>query len=199
MRLIYITIAMVSMCGFLSAKPHSYVTCSLSGQLGNQLFQIATTLAYAWDYNAIPVFPDLNKKEHVLSYNRDRIFFRLNANPGFRNFNNAFREPALFSSERIPFQKNVNLVGYFQSLAHFNHHRERLLAIFAPSQDLQTYLNEKYGDLISNPKTVAIHVRTMTAKVHAEKFFHFLGLEYYRRAMSLFPSDTIFVVFSDQN
>ncbi len=36
-----------------------YVTCSFRGQLGNQLFEIATTTAYALDYDLKPVFPQI--------------------------------------------------------------------------------------------------------------------------------------------
>ena len=52
-----------------------FVTCEISGQLGNQLFQIANTLAYAWDYHAQSIFPELNKSEWNISTNRDRVFY----------------------------------------------------------------------------------------------------------------------------
>ena len=56
---------------------HPLVACRIFGQLGNQLYQIAATLAYARDYDAIPIFLELHKQEDRISYNRDRIFFRL--------------------------------------------------------------------------------------------------------------------------
>lgn len=181
-----------------SSERPSYVTCHLTGQLGNQLFQIATTLAYAWDYNAIPVFPDLNQSTYLMSYNRDRIFFRLDSSPSPCRFRNTFTEASWNSAIRPPFQRNVKLFGYFCSWAHFNHHRNRLLEVFAPSSSILDYLRAKYPDLIDNPKTVSIHVRTGNAELHAKKFYHFMGLEYYKRAIELFPSDSTFVVFSDR-
>src|SRR5579862_6430206 len=60
-------------------KKKPFVTCNLHGQLGNQLYEIATTLAYAWDHVAIPMFPELKKSNFNIPINRERIFFRLNA------------------------------------------------------------------------------------------------------------------------
>jgi hypothetical protein len=176
----------------------SYVTCTLSGQLGNQLFQIATTLAYAWDYNAIPVFPDLNQTHFRLSTNRDQIFFRLNSRVDPRIFTNTFTESFWNSSVRPSYQRNVRLNGFFCSWVHFHHHRDKLLEVFAPSDTVRRNLTNKYRDLVENPNTVSIHVRTFNLKHHNTKMYHFLGMEYYRKAVELFPEDTVFVVFSDR-
>jgi Glycosyl transferase family 11 len=175
----------------------AYVTCDLRGGLGNQLFQIATTLSYAWDYGVTPVFPDLNRLEIRVSGNKERIFFRLNTheNPTFATF---YSESNWHSSEMIPFQANQKLFGYFQSWKRFDHHRGQIFSIFSPSSDLLASLCKKYADLISNPKTVALHVRTFTFNLHHSKLHPFLGLEYYKKAIACFPPDALFVVFSDR-
>lgn len=186
-------------CHLNGTQARPLVTCKLSGQLGNQLFEIATTLAYAWDYNAVPIFPDLNRDEDRLSYNRDRIFFRLEAPKQSPKFKRHFKESSWYSSARIPFQnRNLMLVGFFQSWKHFDHHRQKILDIFAPSEADKNYLNTKYSDLIAHPNTVAVHVRTFNKAWHETKSFPFLGIEYYREAFKLFPTNTIFVVFSDR-
>jgi len=175
-----------------------YVTCDIRGALGNQIFEIVTTLAYAWDYGAVAVFPDLNRTDSNISYNRDRIFFRLDASNSPRPFSTSFSEASWHSSERIPFQKDQKLFGYFQSWRRFDHHREKLLEVLAPSVAILSYLGQKYSELISHPNTVGIHVRTFNPHLHYIKRHPFLGLEYYQKAMDLFPSDTLFVVFSDR-
>ncbi len=53
----------------------SFVSCRVTGQLANNLNQIATTLAYSWDHGVEAFFPELNKTEWNISYNRDRFFF----------------------------------------------------------------------------------------------------------------------------
>jgi hypothetical protein len=190
------------MTSFLHAQetqmdPPPLVSCSLFGQLGNQLFQISTTLAYAWDYGAKPIFPELNKQEYRISYNRDHIFFRLDASAATRPWTSAYAASDC-STEKVPFKPDQYLQGYFQSWHHFHHHRDRLLDIFSPSPSYLQQIKEKYGDLIDHPNTVSIHVRTGSKHKHETEGFRFVGLDYYRRAVRLFPEDSLFVVFSDR-
>ena len=175
-----------------------YVTCYLEGQLGNQLFKIATTLAYAWDYGAIPVFPDLNRPDYRLNVNRDKIFFRVDASSPPRPFTTQYSEISWHSSEEIPFQRDQILYGYFQSWKRFDHYRNRLLEVFAPADSLKKAIQKKYGELLSHPNTVSVHVRTFNQWLHNIKMHPFLGLEYYKRAVEQFPKDAVFVVFSDR-
>ena len=142
---------------------------SLIGQLGNQLFQIATTLAYAWDHNLNPLFPDLNRPNWRLNYNKDHLFFRLNPSKCPRPPQKKYYELKWHSSETIPFHKNLKLFGFFQSWIRFHHHRDRLLEIFAPSQTDIDYLANKYADILFHPNTVGIHVRTFNAALHHSK------------------------------
>ncbi|MBF8263342.1 MAG: hypothetical protein HW387_1007 [Parachlamydiales bacterium] len=174
------------------------VTCRIFGQMGNQLFQIATTLAFAWDHGAIAVFPELHKKEDRIAYNRDRIFHRLNTSMPPRPFINGFNEKNAYSPLRIPFKKDLVLCGYFQSWKHFHHHRDQLLTTFAPSEKILDKLHRKYQDLLELPNTVAVHVRTHNKKLHDIKLHPFMGFDYFQNAMDSFPEDAQFVVFSER-
>jgi len=176
----------------------TYVTCDIRGGLGNQLFQIATTLAYAWDHHVIPIFPDLNRSEVRISNNKDQIFSRLHAPKSSNFFQSSFLESNWHTPETIPFQQNQKLFGYFQSWQYFHHHREQLLSTLAPSSEILRYLSEKYEELILNTKTVSIHVRTFNETLHNSKHHPFLGLDYYKKAIEHYPADSIFVVFSDR-
>ena len=61
----------ISMLEASSEFPSDYVTVKLNGQLGNQLFQIATAYAYAMDHQLNLTVPDLvNKKDKDVPYNR---------------------------------------------------------------------------------------------------------------------------------
>lgn len=175
-----------------------FVTCDLRGGLGNLLFGVAATLAYAWDNDATCLLPDLNRGDSNISYNRDRLFFRLSAANLPRPVINSYKEPIWHSSQKIPFQPDLKIFGYFQSWKLFDHHRDKLLSRFAPSQSVLNRLQEKYGDLIANPNTVGVHVRTFNSQLHHSKLHPFLGLEYYKNAIDFFPPDTLFVVFSDR-
>lgn len=179
------------------------VTGSIGGQLGNQLFIVAATLAYAWDYGAVPIFPDFNINSEItrtykFDVNRDEIFFRLDTSEPPRPFINFYHEPHLwYSALQIPFQMDQRLTGVFQSFDYFHRYRERILDIFAPSAAVTDYLQGKYGELIAHQHTVSVHVRTGDERNHNHGLY-FLGLEYFQKAMDLFPEDALFVIFSDR-
>ncbi|MBS0626295.1 MAG: alpha-1,2-fucosyltransferase [Verrucomicrobia bacterium] len=181
----------------MNSENRPFISPIFNGQIGNQLFIVAATLAYAWDYGAIPYFPGLFRKENRTSYNKDRLFFRLDTSPVPRPFKNHYRETAWYSSQRIPFREDQLIEGYFQSWKHFHHHRDKLLSILAPSEFTMNCLNQKYSDLMARSDTVGVHVRTEDIRVHASSI-PFVGLQYYRDALELFPRDMTFVVFSDR-
>jgi len=175
-----------------------YVTCDIKGGLGNQIFEIATTLAYAWDYGAHAVFPDLNPDNSNVRSPHRTFFFRLDTSIPARPFSATYQEMSWHSSEIIPFREDQKLIGYFQSWRRFDHYRDKLLELLAPSESVLSNLKQKYGELLSHPNSVGIHVRTFARWLHEEKMHSFVGLEYYQRAMDRFPPDTLFVIFSDR-
>ena len=178
-----------------------FVTCQLHGQLANNMNQIATTLAYAWEYDAEPFFPDLNKEIWKISYNRDNFFFRLNPNTPPRSVQYVYNEydngGGWWDCKPIPFYPDQDIIGDFFCWKHFHHYRDRLLQVFAPSDKVLDTIYKKYGFLLSNPNTVSIHVRTYN-KEYNDNILRCVGLHYYENAINLFPSDTLFVVFSDR-
>lgn len=171
----------------------------LWGRLGNQLFTIATVLAYAWDYGFKPVFPALNREDHQLSYNRDKIFFRLDATTDPIQIDHQFRSegPKFVPIPRFSNHKNLSLQGQFVSWRYFHHHYHKLLATFAPSAEVSNYLKNKYADLLSKPNTVAVHLRTYSRQLHNDGL-PFVGLNFLKLAFSHYPSNSIFVIFSDR-
>lgn len=178
-----------------------FVSCYFQGQLGNQLFQVAATLAYGWDYNVIPIFPMLNDAQspYKLSYYRDKIFFRLNTSPFPRPIKHVFQEETFqFPIKSIPFNPDQLVKGFFGALQHFHHHRDKLLKTFKPSSSLKSQIYNKYSDLLNSESTVAVHVRTFNLTFHELGLFPFVGLNYYEQAMHLFPPGTLFVIFSDR-
>lgn len=207
-RIIFLSICFISLSiislhsiqNVLKDNELHFVSCKLKAQLGNQLFEIATTLAYAWDYNALPYFPDLNNTFTIYknTYNRDHIFFRLNATKPPGPYLNILRENKEFFYEPIAFEEDLLLDGFFQSWRYFHHHRDRLLEVFAPSLKIIDDLEKKYADLLKLPNSVALHVRTYQKLIHEINFFPFLGFEYYDQAIKIFPEDYTFVIFSDR-
>lgn len=164
-------------------------------QLGNQLFCIASTLAYAWDHSFEAVFPFLNEPGANRKYNRDAMFFRLDMYLP-RKINKNYYDMSWRYNPIPSFRRDVTLVGPFMSWKYFHHYRERILDILAPSAEIQQYLWGKYSQLIQNPHTVGVHVRTMDKTTHTS--IPFPGLIYFELAMEYFPDSSVFVVFSDR-
>lgn len=181
-------------------EPVGYVVADnpLWGRLGNQLFVISTVLAYGWDYGFHPRFPCFDRTDNQLSYNRDRLFSRLDT----RSFPYKIHKQYLYAPlaykaiPRFKNDKNLSIQGLFVSWKYFHHHYQRLVSIFAPSDTILQYLYHKYGDLIADPSTVAIHVRTYSKKIHAA--CPFVGLHFFALALKEYPPEATFVIFSDR-
>ncbi len=176
----------------------SFVTCKIYGQLGNQLFQIAAALGFSFDYGVDAYFPALHNPQWNIAYNRDRLFFRVDASYLPRQPRHLFSESSWRSAERIPYREDLLLDGYFQSWKHFHHHREKILSVFAPSRETLDWLEGKYGALLGSNNVVGIHVRTQSKRTHDAGIHPFWGMPYYERAMECFPEDSVFVVCSDR-
>jgi Glycosyl transferase family 11 len=177
-----------------------FVTCLLQGQLANQMNQIATTLAYAWDYDVVPIFHELNKTDHNIAYNREHFFFRLNASFLPRPVAHTYYEfeyKGWWTYAPIPYRPDQYLYGSFFCWKNFHHHRQKLVELFAPSEKIEKKLNDKYSYLLNLPCTVSVHIRTYNQE-HHEGYFPFVGLDYYEKALEIFPSDATFIVFSDR-
>jgi len=177
------------------------ISTQLGGQLGNQLFYIATALGYAYEYNVTPIFPSLNSDScsEGIIYNRDHIFFRLDSSLSPRPFKAFFKEAKPYNYSKIPFQPDLLIVeGIFQSWKYFDQFRDKILSVFAPSEKILNHINEKYADLIVNPTTVSIHLRARNRDLHNRKIHPTFSLEYYKNAMSHYSSDSTFIIFSDR-
>lgn len=186
-------------CFFISTllANTSYVTCHLKGQLGNQMFQVATTIAYGLDHGYQPIFPNLFQA-HIGTYHYRHIFHRLDL-----FFPDDF-DPIIYKEDEhtqyvkyapIPdFKQNICLNGFFQSYKYFDHYKEIIRSYFAPTHAILEQIEKSYGDLLDEI-TVAVHVRTFIPdqrKPDPEQFFR-----YFSKAIELFPKDYTFVVFSD--
>jgi len=177
-----------------------FVIGRLVGQLGNQLFIIAATMNVALSHGATAVFPDFltpSGPEFGLEKNYEAIFSHLNAGPAPGEIFYYYREPA-FTYTPIFYHDNMEMRGWFQSEKYFLPHKEQILELFAPSSEIMAYLRSKYAHIIDHPKTVSIHVRSYLKEDPLQKIYisYDTDMGYYKKAMDLFPDDTLFVLFS---
>jgi hypothetical protein len=166
------------------------------GGVGNQLFQIATTIALALRNNDTFCFDIDNHRIGLQGRNasmyKPNLYRKLNNNK--INNTNIFEQDGFHFSE-IPYRENLKIIGYFQSEKYFIDYRNEILDLFEPSNEIISYINKKYGDILTK-KTCSLHVRHgdyLTLAAHHQP----LQMKYYQEAMSHFDDDTLFIVFSD--
>lgn len=181
----------------LVAKP--FIKGNLRERLGNQLFIVAANVSLALDNDARAIFPELlSRTDSDIPENYKNVLWRLDVSKPNRPICFNYCEPSLVYSP-IPFVPNMQTNGWFASERHFKHHKDEILALFAPHPDIVNYLHNKYRDILEHPNTVAIHVRAyfLESSYAAQNFVSYKR-DYFEKAMDLFPDDTLFVIFSDK-
>lgn len=182
-------ISLLFVLGFASEMP--IVIGETLGQMGNNLFQVATASALAWDHGAEAYFPRLSHTPNLYNH----IFSRCKLFPPNEQINFEWGEPS-YTYSPIPFSPNMKISGYFQSPKYFEHHREKLLKLFAPrDKDLQ-YIRKKYKWLIDHPHTVGVQIRYYIDDVDGHIFIQY-GADYLLKAIGAFPQESLFVVSSN--
>lgn len=184
------------------------LSCRLEGGLGNQLFQIAATLASAWDNGYEPVFPELLESPSIFAPRpvywstvfakiptcSPKIFSSLKYQP-YQEINEARYNPILLK------ESHAKLLGYWQSEKYFLRYKESIQSLFQPTESLLESTHTKFSEL-TNSHTgpiISVHLRRgdymqiegcLCLWENAYK-------HYYIKAVSYFPQDSLFVVFSD--
>jgi glycosyltransferase involved in cell wall biosynthesis len=171
----------------------SFISPTLVGGLGNQMFEIAVAASLAKDNNALLV---VNNDEHILP-NQGRnvntyssnVFNKIifDSNITLKNFytkNSCDYSP-------IPYQPNLKLNGHFQSFKYFDHNREYIKNLFI-NETVVDNLKIKYN--IPHDAT-AIQVRR--GDYHKFPDHHpMLSIEYYQEAVKRIKTSKIYI-FSD--
>lgn len=179
-----------------SRKPYdeiSYISPTLAGGLGNQMFEIAAAASLAKDNNAVLV---VNNAEHILpnqgrnvNVYRKNIFNKILFDTKIK-FNNYYNKETCDYSP-IPYKENLKLNGHFQSFKYFDHNRLYIKNLFL-DQNTVDQLKLKYN--IPNDAT-AIQVRR--GDYHKFPDHHpLLTIDYYNKAIKKISTSKIYV-FSD--
>ena len=173
------------------------ISSLLQGGLGNQMFQISAALCLARKNKDKAIFDleahSLPKQGRRSENYRDNIFRNINFSSGVF-IDNIYREP-YYHYCKIEYRKDMCLNGYFQSEKYFQECANYIREVFSPDEKSSDMIHDKYGSVLGK-KTVAIHVRRGDYLKY-EQYHPVCDVEYYRKASSLFPKDSTFLVFSD--
>jgi hypothetical protein len=175
---------------------NDYVTCDILGPgdsnngLGNQLFCIATTLAYSYDFKKQAVFPQITTSNGIKEYSN--IFYKKLSSDSLQLIHSFYVEPS-FSFSKIPFfSGNVFLKGYFQSEKYFSHHREKIIEKFNIKECIEN-IYDKYGNYSDY---TSIHVRRKDFLKFSD-YHNVLPIQYYKAVISKFDKKEKYLIFSD--
>ena len=157
------------------------------GRLGNQLFQIASTIGIAKKNNTEYYFPDwiysklfradlpiLDTKVNTLRYTETKFCYQ---------------------DVVLDVNYNWDLYGYFQSEKYFGHCSGMIKDYFRFKEEIKTSVLNTYSDVLSR-ENVSVHIRRGDYLLKPEYHIN-LPIEWYNKALSYFPKGITKVVFSD--
>jgi len=198
--------------------PIKIITARINGGLGNQLFQIANVISYAWEHSMTPLLAKIKKSPSYGKKTRPvywkTVFRNIPVSKSIPSKLVIFEEKGFMycelpSPDQITILKDKNGIifhGYFQSAKYFDQHRERVLSMIFYIDPLDhDYLKKKYKNIFNEESiTVAVHFRRGDLVSHSitEIFPHLWDSKYYQKAIAYFQEkfgveNLILVIFSD--
>lgn len=184
-----------------------YITAVIMGGLGNQLFQIAITLAIAREQNYMPVFCCAEQcaagqgNSNWVNY-WHTFFARLPqcAPAEMQKLQDVqqVHENCHHIMMSIPqFTRNIRLNGFFQTMLYFSRQQQHIREILRLAASDQLHVDSVIAAIRHEHigrKLVSLHVR----RTDYCKLGWNLSLPYYRKALTHFDEETcVFLIFSD--
>ena len=171
------------------------ISARMRGELGNQLFEIATAYALArdhgWDYS----IPDLLSNRFNCIANHQQLLYRVPVHACPQD--GAYNEYAWTRYEELPSWPGMVLNGYFQSERYFARYRDEILALFAFREGHWETLTALYPELLEEEK-IAVQVRVNYDAYHDYASVHpTFGELYFERAIADLPEGALYVVTSN--
>lgn len=167
------------------------ITCHLQGGLGNQLFQIFTTISYALHLNTSFFFFNQTK----LTNNRHTYWntFLSNLKPFVKDTSTtpllsfineqSFKYNDLINDIKLKIvNSTAMLVGYFQSYKYFDNYRNKIYCLIK-LEEKQNIIRNKFKCDIDFYNTISLHIRLGDYKTLKDHYI-LLDEKYYNNAIS---------------
>jgi len=166
------------------------ITCQCIGKLGrlgNQMFQIASTIGISRRNNCSYFFPEWEYKEFFLNGLPHR---ELTVDDKVTCL---YEGAADYREADVPNDGIYDLFGYFQSYLWFHPYEKEIFSIFKPRPEIIDYIKNKYNNYSNK---ISIHVRR-TDYITLQDCHTLLDKSYYDAAIKMLGEDNEFLVFSD--
>lgn len=166
--------------------------------LANQLFQIATTYAYARRNGLTAVFPDVKNTEMQGPY-LDTIFRNLetgyDAQVSFcMGQGRIYYEPTFTYTEIPNGMGDFLFDGYYQSEKYFSDYEDEIRELFSVDTSIKEKILKKTEDISS---LVTLHIRRGDYQEFSDTFVDLSSTGYYKNALSTIKPSVVYVVSDD--
>ncbi len=168
------------------------IYCELMGGLGNQLFQIFATSAYAFKHDRAIAFPDSKiigtRPTYWSNFLSSLMKYTTSSNQSFdqngqpiQSVDIRFNESGFHYQEIPAFEKNesIYIVGYYQSYKYFEEYYEKICELIKLNEQKEKVyykFPKEYSNMIS------IHFRIGDYK-HLPYYHPVMPYEYYKNAL----------------
>ena len=174
------------------------ITCHLLGGLGNQLFQIFTTIAYALNNNNNAVFLNIDKTSGMTLRKTywNTFLCDLNKAKMIQNVipKMEYIKESLFSFTELPHMqsnKNIMLLGYFQSYKYFQDKQKELFQLINLEKQKQEIINITNKNIknikiknINFLNTISMHFRIGDYK-NIQYNHPIMTIDYYEKSLNI--------------
>ena len=171
----------------------------LLGGVGNLCFIIANAYSLALDNNDQVVFS--KTIESITHRKNEDLWFQTifkDIKKGTTTNRKIYRQKK-YTYSKVPYQRNMKIMGYFQSEQYFDHHRKEILQLFTGyKKNMINSLTSYIGD----SKTISLHIRR-TDYIKLQHAHVVQSINYYKNAIQILSqklkniNDYTFLIFSD--
>lgn len=167
------------------------ITCNLMGGLGNQLFQIFTTISYALDNNDTFLFLYSKMYGERASY-WDNFLNPLKKNTLQDRIQGTIMREKAFHYEVIPKKKeneNIILHGYFQSEKYFEKNTLKIVELSMNLKQIQDKIIKREFSSFDQKNTISMHFRLGDYKTIPD-YHPVLKVTYYKNSIEKIEETT---------
>ena len=171
------------------------ITCNLAGGLGNQLFSIFTTIAYAMKYSKSFIFFNIYNLKNIYE-NRHTYWktFLVELKPFLKDENecNNFKKISEvgfhYNEIKDAGMNDMMLVGYFQSYKYFDKYKKSICKLIKINEKKEIMKNRVKNIDFKNTATISMHFRFGDYKKFPE-LFHLLSEKYYTNSLTIISKE----------
>ena len=175
------------------------------GRCGNQMFQYAALRGIAAKNNTNFCFPYYNDEvnDGLGNMLKTELFdcFKMESVSEL-NIQSIDSQRPLVPEETFTFNEKlfecpdwVSLWGFFQSERYFKNVEEIIRKDFIFKDEILNPCKEMMDGVLEDGKVIGLHIRRKDYLTNPNH--HFVGLDYYKKALSMFDNSTNVLVFSD--